>query len=268
MKPKEHIFVKPDVMTRSLERPSGRRPRWPVKKSSSAPSSLVEDAEKVHKATLQKGRIYSDPDMYFFITLSDSLRAPAIRRALEKLLLEIVESVDETSAKVRVPLESYPTFLANLEKSAAYVVKIRESTLREKIEKNLMDSMQSDPDRKFHVNIEISSLRRKEWVDELLKRIATFLEQEGSGRVEEAYRSERFVLLTGDVSGKSLREIAEDVDSISRINIASFLNVDDFFPVESRPFSILRPVNVPTGDESLTTLPPVLCCRFRTEPSP
>lgn len=213
--------------------------------------------KKVHKATLQKGKIYSDPDMYFFITLSDSLRAPAIRRTLEKLLLEIVESVDDTSAKVRVPLESYPTFLENLEKSAAYVVKIRESTLREKIEKNLMDSMQSEPDWKFHVNIEISSLRRKEGVDELLERMATFLEKEGSGRVEEAYRSERFVLLTGDVSGKSLREIAEDIDSISRINIASLLNVDDFFPAENKPFSILRPVNVPTGDESLTTLPAV-----------
>ena len=195
--------------------------------------------------------------MYFLITLSDSLRSPTIQSTLKRLLLEIVESLDETSAKVRIPLASYPKFLENLEKSAAYVIKIRESSLSEKIEKNLLDLMQSHPDQKFHVNIEISSLRQKESVDQLLEKISTYLEQRGSGKIEEAYRSERFVLLTGDVSGQSLQEIAKDLDPISRINIASILNVDDFFPVETRPFSNFQVLNVPARDDSLATLPPV-----------
>ena len=257
MKPREHIFVKPEVVTRSAKRSSGKRPKWLVKKSDAAPSSLVKEAEQVHRSTLQKGKIYSDPDMYFFITLSDSLRSPAIRNTLQRLLLEIVEPVDDTSAKVRVPLGSYPTFLANLEKSAKYVVKIRESTLKEKIEKNLMDSMESHPDLKFHVNIEISSLRKKEWLEELLQRMVAYLTQEQSGSLEEAYRSKRFVLLTGDIFGRSLRAIAEDVDSISRINLAGILNIDDFFPAENRPFSNLQSVSNLVGDETLGTLPPV-----------
>ena len=249
--------MNPDIITKSKDRPSGKRPRWFIKKSDAESSSLVKEAERVHSVTLQKGRIYSTCEMYFFITMSDSLRSTAIRKILGKLLLEIVESIDDTSAKVRVPLDSYATFLENLEKSASYVVKIRESTLREKIEQKLIESMLSNPEQKFHVNIEISALRRKESVDELLEKVATYLDQEKSGRVEEAYRSERFVLLTGDVAGKSLREIAEDVDPISRINVASFLNANDFFPVENRPFSSLQVLNVPSGAGPLSSLPPV-----------
>jgi len=144
----EHIFVEPELVNiRPVER-KGRRRRWGARKSRTPVSTLKEEAEKVYKTSMQKGRIIPDPSMYFVITFSDNFRSPIIRKVVQDLELDLVETTSDNIAKVRILKEQYQSFVRNLEKKAVYVESIRESTLQEKVEQNLLEVIRAEPEKR------------------------------------------------------------------------------------------------------------------------
>ena len=221
----EHLFVEPELVRGQPPTRRGRRRRWGAKKSSTPKRVLIEEADLVYKASLQKGKIVPDPSMYFVITFSDTFRSPIIRKIVQDLKLDLVEVTGDNVAKVRIPKIDYESFLENLERKADYVDGIRESTLREKIEESLLAVMTAEPDRRVRVNIEISRIGDRALIDNLLDALREYISSGNFGKIERAYLSDRLLLLTGELAAKSVREIAEDVDAISRINLASVIRL-------------------------------------------
>jgi hypothetical protein len=260
-KPKDHIPIQPTVRTRSVERRGEGRRRWIPKKSGTAPGTLAKSAAKIYEASSRKGKIFADPDIYFVIRLSQSFRSSLMRKVLEKLSLDIVEVISENLAKARIPKSSYSIFLENLEKHASYIVEIKETTLEEKIESLLLASLEANPEKTFPVNIEISRLRQGQLLNQLIKGISSYVES-SRGKIEEAYRSERFVLLAGEILGKSIHEIAEDIDAINRVNLTSpvrFSSVASSFDggPSFRQSASIQPILRASTVVGATNLPPV-----------
>jgi hypothetical protein len=253
--------MQPIVKIRSVERRGEGRRRWIPKRSGTAPDTLVKSAERIYEASARKGRIFADPDMYFVIRLSESFRSSLIRKILEKLSLEVVEVISENLAKARIAKSSYSIFLKNIERHASYIVEIKETTLEEKIESLLLSSLDANPEKTFSVNIEVSRLRERPLLNQLINVISAYVES-SRGKIEEAYRSERFVLLTGELLGKSIHEIAEDIDAINRVNLASSVRLSDVSSSSNsdslrRQGASVQPILRASTVVSATNLPPV-----------
>jgi hypothetical protein len=260
-KPKDHIPMQPIVKSRSVERRGEGRRRWIPKRSGTLPDTLVKSAARIYEASSRKGRIFADPDMYFVIRLSESFRSSLIQSIVEKLSLDVLEVISENLAKARIAKSSYSIFLKNLEKYASYIVEIKETTLEEKIESLLLTSLEANPEKTFPVSIEVSPLRERPLLNQLINVISAYVES-SRGKIEEAYRSERFVLLTGELLGKSIHEIAEDIDAVNRVNLASSVRFSGVSTpsnsdAQYRHGASVQPILRASTVVSATNLPPV-----------
>ncbi len=214
----ENLFVEPEIVRPRSSKKEGRR--WGARKGGTSYSTLRQEISQVYGTAMAKGRIFADPSMYFVVTFSDNFRSPIIRNIIQKMGLDVLEAIGDNIAKVRISKSEYETFLKNLEKNSVYVENIRESTLKEKIEEPLLRKITEEPEKRVRVNIEVSRLKDSRAAERVVEKLHEYIRANELGKIETAYRSERFLLLTGELAGKTVQEIAQDLDAITRINLA------------------------------------------------
>ncbi len=251
---KKHIEIKPLILPRVRRRRIGTAPKWFGNTVEPEPERLVGETHSILLSSNRKGRIFPDPNMYFLITFSDSFKAPIIRKTLATLGVEVVESVNDTTAKVSLLKEKYEFFLEKIKKNASRITEIKETSLGERIDGALLDSAGKTPDVMFRVNIEIARLRQRKLSEELATAVSSHVESIGGGTLREIYRSDRFILLGGELQGRFIREIAYDLDAINRIDRSIPVELKRDREVEDRmassrsaiaPTESLQTVNLP-----------------------
>ena len=243
--PPEHIPIPdPRVVDRSSRKVSGRGRKWFAKKTDASPDSLVEAAENVLRSTSNKGRIFPDPNIYFVMHFSDTFRSPIIQKVVANLAVDIVESLAADVVKVRTLKQRYEKYLDALRENAAYIVDVKESSLSEKIDADLLNSVGSRPDEKFNVNIQIAP-SESGLLEDLVGRLSTYAESGGRGKVRQAFWSDRFVLLSCELQGRSIQAIAQDLDAVNRINLAAPVTLES---------SSLSPLEGDSGQTNSTRL--------------
>lgn len=185
---------------------------------------LKEEAAKVLESSNRKSRVIPDPNLYFVLDFATNLRSTTVRRFLAEAELIPVTAIDDTSAKLRISKGRYESFLKALQKYHAYIKGIRESTLEDKVEKRLLIELASESDRSVRVNIEIPKTIDQEYVSKVLEELDNFVESRHLPALERTYSSDYFVLVTGVFPGKVVQEIANNLDAIQRISLASLVS--------------------------------------------
>ncbi len=217
----EHLFIRPEVIERiPVERKpvSSRKPRrgWPAGKPL---GQLKEQALKVLKLSTIKNKVIPDTYVYFVMSLSSSFGSPKVVNFLERSGLVPVEFSGDRTAKVRIPRGDYQRFLASLEDFQPYVQEIRESSLSEKVDEELLQAIERNPQSSVQVDIEISQRSGSNYKEEILRQLESYLHSRNLS-MEPTYTSEGFFLLSAELPGSTVKEIAENLDAISKIHLA------------------------------------------------
>ena len=217
----EHLFISPEIIRK--EEPERRVPVGPKKKRAWVPrkpfSQLRDEAFRVLKVSSAKNVIIQDHYLYFVLSLTSNFSSPSIVKFLERSRVVPIEFGSDKVAKVRVLKGDFQGFLSNLETFQRYVEEIRESSLSEKVDEKLLETIEKNPEGNIQVDIAISQLPGTELIDQTRGQIERYLHSRNL-TIDPIYRSDTFLLLSAELPGSIVKEMAQNLDSISKVYLS------------------------------------------------
>jgi hypothetical protein len=162
--------------------------------------------------------------MYFVVTFSRPFNSAHVRQFLESNFLTPVEVLGHNIAKVRLLRQDYPKLMQAIELHGSSFLNIRQITAQDKLSGSALDRIEQDPNALIRVNVQI--FEPTEQKGRLREEIKNYVETRHLGTIDHVHSYDSMTIISGELVARGVKEIAENIDAISRVDLATLLDVE------------------------------------------